>query len=137
MVMTETEFSFAPYRVLLVEDNDFIRLTVRRHLNGLGFGEVLEAPNGFDGMKALEERKPDVVVCDIKMEPVNGFDFLDYVRGKASPHRGMPFLFLTASADPSDVKKAMDSGIDGYLLKPVAAEDLKKKLAEVLRRSRK
>lgn len=135
--MTETAFSFTPYRVLLVEDNDFIRLTVRRHLNCLGFDEVLEAANGFEGMKLLESGHPDIVVCDIRMEPVNGFDFLDHVRGASSPHRGLPFVFLTASADPSDVKKAMDSGIDGYLLKPVSADDLAKKMAEILSRIKK
>ena len=132
-----SEFAFAPYRVLLVEDNDFVRFTVRKHLNGLGFKEVLEAPNGFEGMKMLETQSPDIVVCDIKMEPVNGFDFLDHVRGKGSPYRKMPVIFLTASADPSDVKKAMDAGIDGYLLKPVAVEDLKAKLSSLLQKLQK
>ena len=131
------EFNFEPYRVLLVEDNDFIRFTVRKHLGSLGFKDVLEAPNGFEGMKQLETHHPDIVVCDIKMEPVNGFDFLDHVRGKGSPYRKMPVIFLTASADPSDVKKAMDSGIDGYLLKPVAVDDLKKKLTGLLQKIQK
>lgn len=135
--MSDQEFNFSPFRVLLVEDNDFIRFTVRKHLTGLGLKEVLDAPNGFEGMKMLESQNPDIVVCDIRMEPVNGFDFLDHVRGKGSPYRKMPVIFLTSSSDPSDVKRAMDAGIDGYLLKPVDVEELKKKLTGLLKKIQK
>ncbi len=129
-----SEADLSALKILVVEDNDFIRFTVKKHLAAMGMKEVLEAPNGYEGMKMLESQSLDLVVCDIRMEPINGFDFLEHMRGKGSPYRKMPVIFLTSSSDPGDVKKAMDSGVNGYLLKPVAADDLKKKIVELTKK---
>ena len=120
---------------LVVEDNDFVRYMVKRHLVGFGCQEVVEAADGFEGLKALDGKKPDVIICDISMEPVNGFDFLKHVRGTDSPHKNLPVIFLTSSAEETSVKKAIAGGVDAYLLKPVAPDDLKQKITRLVKKT--
>ena len=123
---------FSSFSALVVEDNDFIRLMVKKHLTGFGFKKVYEAENGRDGISLLTEHEPHIVICDINMEPGNGFDFLDHVRKLNAPWSNLPIIFLTSSADEAFVKRAIEMKVDAYLLKPIMPESLKKKLVSVL-----
>ena len=123
---------FSSFSALVVEDNDFIRLMVKKHLSGFGFKKLYEAGNGKDGIALMEAHKPQIVICDINMEPGNGFDFLSHVRQMPQPLCDVPIIFLTSSADEAFVKKAVDMKIDAYLLKPIMPENLKKKVVAVM-----
>lgn len=72
---TLPNMDFSQYRALIAEDNDFVRYMVRKHLIDFGFKEVLEASNGTEAMQLLM-RRPDIIICDIGMEPMNGYEFL-------------------------------------------------------------
>lgn len=128
---------FSLFSALVVEDNDFIRFMVKKHMNGFGFKKVYEAENGKDGIAMLAEYQPHIAICDINMEPGNGFDFLEHVRKMDAPLAKMPIIFLTSSADETFVKKAVDMKIDAYLLKPIMPESLKKKVISVMAKATK
>lgn len=125
---------FKHHKALIVEDNDFVRFTVKKYLVEFGFAEVFEAANGMDGLEMLSHN-PDIVVCDIHMEPLNGFEFLKMVRKMKTPIRQVPILFLTSNSGMDYVQKAIALNVDAYLLKPIAPEDLRKKMGALLARA--
>ncbi len=127
------DIDFSQFSVLLVEDNDFVRYMVKKHLRDLGVKDVFEAANGKEGIQLLM-REPDIIICDIGMEPMNGFQFLDYVRDAKDDQSKLPFIFLTSNAEAAAVQKAIDMKVDAYLLKPVTPEMLKKKLVSILQK---
>jgi two-component system, chemotaxis family, chemotaxis protein CheY len=127
-------FAFSSFTALVVEDNDFVRQIVKKYLADMGLKTILEASNGMDGIAALKGN-PDIVLCDIEMEPLNGFEFLKLLRKQPGPERDLPVLFLTSSADSDYVQRAIDLGVSAYLLKPVMPDALRKKMTEVLSRA--
>lgn len=127
------EIDFSHLTVLIVEDSDFVRHVVRKYLTEMGFKTVLEAANGMDGIKELQN-KPDIIICDIEMEPLNGFEFLKLLRKQPGPEKSLPVIFLTSSADADYVQRALDLGVSAYLLKPVMPDTLKKKISDVMAR---
>jgi two-component system chemotaxis response regulator CheY len=129
--MADVDFSLL--RVLLVEDNDFVRFLVDKYLKDIGFSDVMLATNGREGIEKLAE-KPDVIICDIQMEPMNGFEFLEHLRKAETPGQHLPVLFLTSNAEADYVRRALDLNVSAYLLKPISPKELKKKLSELLRR---
>ena len=127
-------FDFSHFTILIIEDSDFVRHIVRKYLVEMGFKEVLDAANGMDGIAELK-KNPDVIVCDIEMEPLNGFEFLKLLRKQPGPEKALPVLFLTSSANAEYVQRAIDLGVNAYLLKPVMPDTLCKKLGDVLSRA--
>lgn len=123
---------FSLMRALVIDDNEFVRFMVEKHLLGFGFQKVFSADDGFEGLRLLTREKPDVVICDINMRPVNGFEFLKQVRRLETPLRSVPVIFLTSHADENFVKKAIELQIDAYLLKPVMPIFLKKHIMKIM-----
>ena len=127
------DIDFSQFRVLLVEDNDFVRYMVKKHLRDFGFKDVFEAANGAEGIQLLM-REPDLIICDISMEPMNGFQFLEYVRNAGDVQSKLPFIFLTSNAEAAAVQKAIDMKIDAYLLKPITPEVLRRKIITIFQK---
>lgn len=127
------DLSFASYTILIVEDNDFVRFIVSNYLTEFGFKNILMATNGVDGIEMLQ-KNPHLVICDISMEPMNGFEFLKLLRAQKGPQGKIPVIFLTGAADEQAVKQAVTLKADAYLLKPIAPEVLKQKLITLLSR---
>ncbi len=125
------DIGLAGFTALVIDDNDFIRLTLKKDLGALGFTDVYEAINGMEALTQLE-RKPDIIICDINMEPLNGFEFVKHVRALNPPASKVPIIFLTGDAHKDSVHEAISLSIDGYLLKPVTQEKLKSKLTALL-----
>ena len=123
---------FSLMRALVIDDNEFVRFMVEKHLLSFGFQKVFSADDGFDGLRLLTREKPDVVICDINMRPVNGFEFLKQVRRLETGLRSVPVIFLTSHADENFVKKAIELQIDAYLLKPVMPIFLKKHIMKIM-----
>ena len=121
---------------LVVDDNSFIRLSLKKELTHIGFKEICEAANGIDALQMLD-KNPDIIICDINMEPLNGFEFVKHVRALQAPANEVPIIFLTGDAHEEQVQSAMKLAIDGYLLKPVSQESLKKKVVALMSRKKK
>jgi two-component system chemotaxis response regulator CheY len=125
------DFDFTKFKVLVVEDSDFVRRVVCKYLGDLRFDAVFEASNGMEGIAELK-KKPDIIICDIEMEPLNGFEFLKLLRKQPGPEKDTPLIFLTSTADASYVNRAVDLGVNAYILKPVMPDQLRRKIIETM-----
>lgn len=103
-------------KILLIEDNDDIRTNTAEILE-LASYEVVVAENGKRGVELALEHLPDLVICDIMMPVLDGYGVL-HLLSKNEDTAGIPFIFLTAKADRSDLRKGMEMGADDYLTKP-------------------
>lgn len=117
--------------VLIVDDHDPIRKGIKRILQSMGFGEIVECFDGEDAMKMLQKKPIDIVILDLFMRNVSGFEVLEYIR-----HRDMgsdvPVIVVTGEASKEEIVKVADRGAEDYLLKPFQASDLEKKITRTL-----
>lgn len=109
-------------RIVVIEDETIIRENIAELLEISGF-ESIQAENGYVGVQKIIEHQPDLVVCDIMMPGLNGYQVLETIR-KSGATASIPFIFLTAMASPDDIRKGMSLGADDYLTKPFSKEDL-------------
>lgn len=114
--------SFPMKRILIIEDQAPMRRNLALMLEMEGF-EVHTAENGRMGVNAAIERKPDLVICDVMMPELDGHGVVQTLRSNPGTET-LPFIFLTARSDKSDVRIGMNFGADDYLVKPVVREDL-------------
>ncbi len=118
-------------KVLVVDDMMTMRKLVRKCLTDLGFTSVEEAADGQLAWAKLNET-PDfgLIVSDWNMPNCTGLELLKKVRAD-SKLKALPFVLLTAEGEAQQVKEAVGAGVDGYILKPFTAENLKEKLEAV------
>jgi CheY-like chemotaxis protein len=109
-------------KVLLIEDDSVLRENIAELLELSDF-EVLTAPNGKLGLKSININIPDIIVCDIMMPEVDGFEVLNEVC-KNSKTKHIPFIFLSAKTEHQDVRKGMNLGADDYITKPFTEDEL-------------
>ncbi|MEJ7659271.1 MAG: response regulator [Hymenobacter sp.] len=120
-------------RVLLAEDNPINRTVARLHLLQWGVA-VDEAADGLAALALLETRAYDAVLLDIQMPGLSGLEVTRRLRQLPDAHRAaVPVLALTANVLPSDHEKYRTAGINDYLAKPFAEEDLYARLLALLR----
>lgn len=115
-------------KVLFVDDEESIRNQMNRFLNII-FKEVFIAENGKDGFELFAKNKPDIVITDINMPRVNGFQLAKLIR-KVSPLT--PIFFLTAYSLNQFIFKSNLLGVNSYLVKPVNFEVMLKRIGEAL-----
>jgi len=120
--------NFSLYSVLVIEDQTFIRGVIVRILKQLEFGAIHEASDGSDGLNIALERRPDVIICDIEMAPMDGLTFLQQLRNREPEGRKVPVIFLTNHASREMVLKARDLGVNAFIAKPVTVTGLREKL---------
>ncbi|SFR55277.1 DNA-binding response regulator, OmpR family, contains REC and winged-helix (wHTH) domain [Marinobacter daqiaonensis] len=116
-------------RVLLVEDDDELRMLLARYLGGQGF-EVREAATGGDGLALAAEGLTDIVVLDIMLPDVSGLEVLRKLRGR----NHLPVILLTARGDETDRIVGFEVGADDYIPKPCNPRELVARIHAVLRR---
>lgn len=109
-------------RILVIEDEEPIRENIIETLE-LNDYDVVSAPNGLEGLKIAHASKPDVILCDIMMNGLDGYGVLDQVR-RAEDISLTPFIFITAKTDRNSMRQGMDMGADDYLMKPFTTEEL-------------
>lgn len=107
------------YRVLVVEDHVEIRSIVEKYLRKEGY-DVLTASNGFEALTAFNEHTVHLVLLDIMMPGIDGFEVLKEIR-KISK---IPVIMLTAKQSEVDRVKAFRNGADDYVVKPFSANEL-------------
>lgn len=103
--------------ILIIEDNTDIREGTTEILELTGRYHVLAAENGRDGVDLATTHLPDLILCDIMMPELDGYGVL-YILSKNDETAHIPFIFLTAKVERSDMRKAMELGADDYLTKP-------------------
>lgn len=108
--------------ILLLEDNDLIRDNTIEILELSGY-EVVAAENGVKGIELLQSTKPDLILCDILMPQMDGYDFFTITRTQ-DLFSSIPFIFLTAYSEKKDVEKALEMGARDYIIKPFDADQL-------------
>lgn len=121
------------YRILVIEDEEYIREIIVRLLKQMGYGHVAEAVDGESGFKEMLRTKPDLILCDIHMEPINGLEFLRRLRKLGKKELAeKPVIFLTADVQKDTVVTAVGLKVDGYLAKPVSQNALRDKITQVM-----
>lgn len=132
-MQTGDEAKYGAIRVLVLEDERHIRQIICRLLRQIGFRLIDEAADGEAGFRELIRTRPQVILCDIHMEPVDGLTFLKKLRGLSKREiADLPVIFLTADTQTGTVVAAKESRVDGYLAKPVSPKALKDRLDAVL-----
>src|SRR6185503_2409286 len=101
--------------VLAIDDSAEIRLIIQETLNFFGF-KTLIAEDGQTGIKMAQEHLPDLIICDINMPKLDGYDTLKAMREQESTAM-IPFMFLSGATDRVTVRKGMELGADDYLTK--------------------
>jgi DNA-binding NarL/FixJ family response regulator len=104
--------------ILCVEDEDALRRDIVEELEEAGY-RVLQAADGDAAVTLLANNAPDLVICDISMPGLDGFGVLNTLRTDRPDRAEIPFVFLTALADPREVVEGKLLGADDYLVKPV------------------
>lgn len=112
----------ANIQILIVEDDDTIRELLGDILSLEG-ADVTTAVSGNEAHGLLKTIRPQLIISDVMMADGDGHDLLRSVQGDPMLN-GIPFIFLTARSEPTDLRRSMNLGADDYLIKPVARQDL-------------
>lgn len=107
-------------KILVIEDEIFIRDNLIELLEIEGF-EAIGADNGEQGVLFAQQHQPDLILCDVMMPELDGFGVLEQLRQDPVTAK-IPFMFLTASADRTNLRKIRELGINDYILKPFNVE---------------
>ena len=121
-------------KILIIEDEPAMRANLEDILELEGFLPILAA-NGKEGIRLAREQRPDLILCDILMPGMDGHAVLDALRAETATVR-IPFVFLTAKGERSDVREGMELGADDYLIKPVRVDELLRAINTRLERRR-
>jgi two-component system, OmpR family, alkaline phosphatase synthesis response regulator PhoP len=109
-------------KILVIEDEPAIRDSLLDLLEAEGF-EVLYADNGQDGLGLARSASPDLILCDVNLPELDGYQVLTQLR-QQSETATLPFIFLTARSTKADFRYGMELGADDYLQKPCSGEEL-------------
>lgn len=121
-------------RILVIDDEEPLRAMVNAVLTHRGFS-VIEADNGSQGIQLARQRLPDLILCDVNMQEVNGYRTLAALR-EIPATAAIPFILMTGYADPAGMRQGMELGADDYLPKPFTGEQLCTAVEVRLRKSR-
>jgi DNA-binding NarL/FixJ family response regulator len=110
-----------PRLVVIDDELELLEITIE----GLSFEgfEIASAHGGIEGLRLIRENPPDIVVCDINMPDMNGYEVLAHLRNDTQT-ANIPFIFLSGLAEHAEIREGMERGADDYLTKPVAFLDL-------------
>jgi len=119
-------------RLLVVDDEEDIRVLLRAMLGALGIGDVREAADGAAAFDEVREHPIDIVISDVNMAPVNGIELLRRLRTDPdSPDPNVPFIVLTGHAAMDRVIEARDHGATAFLAKPMTERDLRERVLAI------
>ena len=120
-------------KILYIEDNLTNRMLVKRILM-VEDHEVLEAENGRDGIRIAKEELPDLILVDINMPDMDGYEVTAHLRKVAALDK-VPIVALTANVLRGDREKSLEAGCDGYIQKPLDVDMLPSQVEAFLRQS--
>jgi DNA-binding response OmpR family regulator len=117
------------YSLLFIEDDDGIRLALSLALEDEGY-EVRQAADGATGLAMFDERDADLVLLDLRLPDMSGFDVCRALRGSSI----VPIIIITAQTDTHDMVAGLEAGADDYVTKPVVPKQLAARIRALLRR---
>ncbi len=120
-------------KFLIVDDFPTMRRIVRNLLKELGFANADEAEDGSAALRMLKSGGFDIVVSDINMPNMNGFELLKSIRGDEAL-KGLPVLMVTAEAKKDDIIAVAQMGASGYIVKPFTKAALEEKVNKILQK---
>lgn len=120
------------FKILLVEDDKELNKTVSSYLTSNGY-DVIGCLNGDDAYDELVENVFDLIISDIMMPGIDGFEFAESVR---RINEDIPILFMTARDDIASKQRGFRIGVDDYMVKPIDLEELLLRIGAVLRRAK-
>jgi len=109
-------------KILVIEDEAPIRDKIVTVLKYESY-EVIDAPNGREGVASAQANRPDLIICNVLMPDMNGYGALAALREDPNTS-DIPVIFLTAAASRADMRKGMELGADDYITKPYTVEEL-------------
>lgn len=119
--------------ILLAEDNAFVRMQIAKFLKDAGYG-VVEASDGDEALQMLEKYEFGLAMVDVRMKPVDGFEFVRTIRGL---NVTIPVVFVTGDSTADLLEQANKWGVSAVLIKPVQKERLMKTVEKTIRTYRK
>ena len=122
-------------KILIVEDEENIRQLVRYNLEKEGF-QVVEAPDGLQGLKMVKLEKPDLVLLDLMIPAIDGLEVCRTLKGNSNT-AAVPIIMLTARSEEIDKVIGLELGADDYMTKPFSPRELVARVKAVLRRTQK
>ena len=120
--------------VLSVDDSAIVRKIIKSTVEALDY-ELLEASDGLEALSIIERyyKQVRLVLLDWNMPGMNGFDFLKAVKSNQLFNR-IPVMMITTESEKTNIIKAVQAGVNNYLLKPFKTEELSKKIVETVGR---
>jgi len=120
--------------ILVVEDNDKSRKLVRDVLTFKGY-EIIEAETGEAGVGLAQERRPSLILMDIRLPGIDGIQALGRLRAEVAT-RGIPVMAMTASVMAGDQRRVLDAGFDAFQSKPIDVKGFLAAVEQLLERHR-
>ena len=119
-------------KILVVDDDKTTRKLLNLFLKAKGY-EVVTAENGLDAMEKLGTESINLVVTDMNMPYMDGIELTKNLRNDEN-WKNLPIVMVTTEADDDERKKAMDAGVDDYLVKPANAEQITDSIKRILKK---
>ena len=121
-------------RVLVVDDDEVMRTFVVNSLRRLGIQSIETAVDGASAIRTMMTFKPNLVLTDIHMVPMDGLEFVQHLRAHPNPMiKDMKVIFMSADASSATLQEAMPLGTYGYIVKPPRLDTLQSKIELALR----
>jgi len=117
-------------RILIVEDNDLNLMLLSDLLKVQGY-EIFKTSVGLEAINLARDKQPDLILMDIKLPDICGLDVTRRLK-QDDLTKSIPIIAITAFATPGDETKALESGCDGYITKPVAIQSLLRTIGSFL-----
>ncbi len=120
-------------KVLFVDDSPTMRRIMSNSLQKIGFTDLMEAENGVDALKKLEDNKVDLILADWNMPEMNGEQLVRELKS-TDEYKDIPVLMVTTRGTKEDVVTAVKMGVNGYVVKPFTPDVLKNKIMKALKK---
>jgi len=117
-------------KILVVDDDKKNRYLISFLLEKNGF-EIITATNGLEGIEAAKKQQVDLIIMDIKMPKMNGYEATKRIR-RLKKYKSIPIIALTSYAMMEDKEKAMKAGCTGYISKPITSETFTEEIKKFL-----
>ncbi len=131
------DYNIENLKFLVVEDDANMRFLIMTILTSLGVKNTATADSVDKGFGLLYEFDADIVICDLRMEPLDGIELIEMIRNHdTSPNCYVPIIMLTGHAELSAVERARDAGVHEFMAKPVSATKLYAKIKSIIEHPR-
>ena len=123
--------------VLIIDDNQHMRVLVKTILRALGVTNLRESTDGSDAFEELKLFSADVIICDLAMAPLDGLEFTKLMRTAGdSPNKYVPIIMMSGHTEMRNVIEARNAGVTEFLAKPISTKLLYSRIAAVIEQPR-